>query len=129
MMVKVRLELGRTDDFPSGDPNRGYEFVAPLTETGQIDAAEWKTRKDACLVRHFVNGETVNAGHLARTGRGWRFEYGPEAQDAAEPFFKLDQHLMRPGLYVSLIEHDGVRRPFKIASVIPLGQNPADRRS
>jgi hypothetical protein len=129
MMMKIRLELGRTDDFPSGDPNRGYEFVAPLTEAGHIDAAEWKTQKDACLVRHFVNGETVESGHLARVGRGWRFEYGSHTHENEEPFFKLDQHLMRPGLYVSLIEHDGVRRPFKIASVAPLGQNPADRRS
>jgi hypothetical protein len=129
MMMKVRLELGRTDDFPSGDPNRGYEFMAPLTEAGHIDAAEWKAQKDACLVRHFVNGETVESGRLARVGRGWRFEYGSHTHENEEPFFKLDQHLMRPGLYVSLIEHDGVRRPFKIASVAPMGQNPTDRRS
>ena len=127
-MMKIRLELGRTDDSPSGDPNRGYEFVAPLTEAGHIDATEWKTQKNACLVHHFVGGETVESGHLARTGRGWRFEYGSRTHEDAEAFFKLDQHLMRPGLYVSLIEHDGVRRPFKIASVTPMGKNPADRR-
>ena len=128
MMMKIRLELGRTDEFPSGDPNRGYEFVAPLTDGGHIDATEWRAQKDGCLVHHFVNGETVESGHLAHTGRGWRFEYGSHAHENGEPFFKLDQHLMRPGLYVSLIEHDGVRRPFKIASVIPVGKSPADRR-
>lgn len=129
MMMKVRLELGRTDDFPSGDPLRGYEFVAPLTEAGHIDAAEWKAQKGACLVHHFVNGETVEVGRLAHVGRGWRFEYGSPTHEHEEPFFKLDQHLIRPGLYVSLIEHDGVRRPFKIASVAPLVPNPSDRRS
>lgn len=129
MMMKIRLELGRTDEFPSGDPNRGYEFIAPLTEAGHIDAAAWKGQKDGCLVHHFIDGETVESGRLARVGQGWRFEYGSRAAEDAEPFFKLDQHLMRPGLYVSLIEHDGVRRPFKIASVIPAGKNRPDVRS
>lgn len=128
MMMKIRLELGRTDDHPSGDPNHGYEFIVPLTDAGHIDVAEWKTRKDACVVHRFVGGETVESGHLSRAGRGWRFEYSPGTHESEEPFFKLDQHLMRPGLYVSLIEHDGVRRPFKIASITPLTENPSTKR-
>ena len=128
-MMKVRLELGRTEGYPSGDPNRGYEFVAPLTDAGHIDAAEWKAHKHVCVVHHFVDGETVESGRLTRTGRGWRFNYDSRSREDDEPFFKLDQHLIRPGLYVSLIEHDGVRRPFKIASVVPLGGDPAARRS
>jgi hypothetical protein len=38
-MMKIRLELGRTDKFPNGDTNYAYEFFAPLTPKGKIDAA------------------------------------------------------------------------------------------
>ena len=37
-MKNVRLELGRTPRWPEGNPDCGYEFVAPLDETGHIAA-------------------------------------------------------------------------------------------
>lgn len=128
-LMRIRLELARTDEAPSGDPQHGYEFVAPLSREGHIDATQWHKYKDKCLVQYFRGGETVQTGRLARTGRGWHFEYGKRAHEDDEPFFKLDQHLLQPGLYVSLVEHDGVRRPFKIVSVLPEGINPSNRRA
>lgn len=126
---KIRLELGRTDDFPDGNRNHGYEFVAPLKPDGHLDAAAWKETKEDCTVHHFENGGTVETGLLRHAGRGWHFEYARHADGDDEPFFKLDRHIMRPGLYVSIVEHDGVQRPFKIVSVMPVGNNPSGHRT
>ena len=34
-----------------------------------------------------------------------------------EPIFKFDRHSFVPGEYVSITEHDGVTRPFRVISV------------
>jgi hypothetical protein len=44
------------------------------------------------------------------------FSYAPGADDD-EPAFKFDRHSFTAGEYVSITEHDGVTRPFKIVSV------------
>ena len=44
------------------------------------------------------------------------FSYAP-GQDDDEPIFKFDRHVMKQGEYVSITEHDGVMRPFRIVSV------------
>jgi len=128
-MMKIRLELGRTKEAPNGDENHAYEFIAPLDPEGRIDAQMWKQERENCTVRHIQNGNVVKSGRLTRIGRSWRFDYDRRTHGDDEPFYKLDQHTMRPGLYVSIMEHDGVQRPFKIASVVPAGINPAAHRS
>jgi hypothetical protein len=50
---RVRLELARDHDFPNGSATRGYEFTAPLTDEGHLDAEEWRGGKDKCTVRRF----------------------------------------------------------------------------
>lgn len=128
-MMKIRLELGRTDQFPNGNENHAYEFVAPLTPEGHIDEVAWQKERSNCVVRHLENGNLVKSGRLSRVGRSWRFDYDRHTHADDEPFYKLDQHVMRPGLYVSIVEHDGIQKPFKIVSVVPVGINPADRRA
>jgi hypothetical protein len=117
-LMTVRLELGRTDEFPEGDPSRGYEFVVPLNEKGQIDAAAWRRHKDKCRVRQIENGVTVRKGLLKHIGHGWRFDYLAGMHEDDQPFFKLDRHVLAPGRYVSLTEQK-VQRPFKVVSVVP----------
>jgi hypothetical protein len=128
-MMKIRLELGRTNEFHNGNENHAYEFVAPITPEGHIDADAWQKERQNCVVHHIQDGNIVKSGLLTRTGQSWRFDYDKRTHADDEPFYKLDQHTMRPGLYVSIVEHDGIRKPFKIASVVPLGVNPANRRS
>ena len=53
---RVRLELARSAEFPEGSAQRGYEFVAPLSDDGHLDAAEWRTQRDACTVHRFWLG-------------------------------------------------------------------------
>lgn len=120
-LMSIRLELGRTDGFPNGDRSHGYEFIAPLTNDGHIDHEVWMQSKPNCIVRRFEAGQADEHGLLRRVGHGWRFDFDSARSDDDEPFYKLDRHTISPGLYVSLTEHDGVQRPFKIVSVTPAG--------
>ncbi len=114
---KIRLELARTKEFPEGNALCGYEFVAPLTPDGHIDADAFKSVKPQCRVNRFWSGEKAQAGALLHLGRDrWVFSYEPGSDDD-EPAFKFDRHVFRPGEYVSITEHDGLTRPFKVVSV------------
>ena len=118
-LMRIRLELARTSDFPDGSSRHGYEFVAPIDDDGYIDAAAWRQFRDSCRVTRFWNGEILE-GELRHVGNGWRFDFDRARAEDDEPFFKLNRHPLLPGLYVSLDEDDGVQRPFRIVSVTPV---------
>lgn len=113
----VRLELARDHDFPDGSRSRGYEFVAPLTADGHLDADEWRGNKDKCTVRRFWENEGDENGHLLHVGQGWHFRYDNQPADDDEPLFKLDRHSIVEGEYLSVTEHDGALRTFRVVQV------------
>lgn len=120
----VRLELARDPDFPNGSAARGYEFTAPLTPEGHIDAEVWRKERKRCTVRRFWAGEDDELGHLIHTrGRSWVFHYGDDAQPSRnepgddETGFKFDHHVFQEGEYVSVHEHDGSMRTFRVVQV------------
>ena len=118
-IMKIRLELARDHDFPSGSPNHGYEFTAPLNEAGHIDAEEWHKERDHCRVLRFWQGEEDEVGHLVRKpGGSWAFHYdilGDEDDDEAG--YRFGDHAFVPGEYVSIKEHDDVLRTFRVVTV------------
>jgi hypothetical protein len=118
---RVRLELARCQEFPDGSPERGYEFVAPLAADGRIDVGTWRRRRKDCWVRRFWRGQDDEHGHLVHTrGRRWAFHYDLESEPADdESGYRFDSHLFKLGEYVSITEHDGVTRPFKVVQVDP----------
>jgi hypothetical protein len=116
-LFHVRLELARSKEFPNGSAGHGYEFVAPLDANGHLSTDEWKKHKAQCTVRRFTAGKEDENGMLVDVGRGWHFDYDAGASDDDEPLFKLDRHTIKQGEYLSITEHDGVMRTFKIASV------------
>jgi hypothetical protein len=124
-LMRIRMELARTDGYPEGSHLHGYEFVAPLTGDGHIDAAAWRAKKEKCTVRRFWKGEPETLGALRHVGHGWRFDYDRRETNDDEPFFKLDKHRLVTGAYVSITEHDGVQRPFKVVETMPLHETSA----
>jgi hypothetical protein len=112
----IRLELARTKDKPDGDPACGYEFAAPLDAAGHFDAEGWKKDKSLCTVRRFWRGETDERGLLLHAHGRWVFSYAKGDADD-EPIFRFDRHSFVPGEYVTITEHDGEARPFKVVSV------------
>lgn len=112
----IRLELARTHEFPEGSRKHGYEFTAPLGEDGHIDLDAWKQAAQLCTVLRFWGDEDDEHGLLVRHRGGWAFSYAPGADDD-EPFYRFDSHAFREGEYVTITEHDGVARPFRVAWV------------
>lgn len=117
MLRKVRLELARTPEFPDGNAACGYELVLPLDRHGVLDPREWRAHSERCTVRRFWPGQDDEHGRLIHTRhRAWAFSYAP-GEDDDEPMFRLETHKLVPGEYVSVTEHDGVTRPFRVAAV------------
>lgn len=118
-LKRIRLELARTPDHPNGSLSHGYEFMAPLDDKGHLASSGWPTQKGACTVRRFWAGAPDEHGALIHRRNGsWAFSYAP-GEDDDEPIFKFDRHRFVVGEYVTITEHDGVARPFRVADVAP----------
>lgn len=121
MLKKIRLELARTPEFPDGSARHGYEIVAPLDGNGHVDVESWRDDKKACTVRRFWADEDDEVGRLVHTRhRTWAFSYAP-GEDDDEPIYRLQDHVFRVGEYVSITEHDGVTRPFRVVDIRAAG--------
>lgn len=118
-LKRIRLELARTPEFPSGSAQRGYEFIAPLGGKGHLDSACWPKAKAACTVRRFWDNTPDEHGTLIQRKNGsWAFSYEP-GDDDDELIFRFDRHVFIVGEYVTVTEHDGVARPFRVVDVAP----------
>lgn len=118
---RIRLELARNALFPEGSAQRSYDFVAPLADDGHLDGEGWRQERKACTVHRFWVGEDDEYGHLVhRPGNHWAFHYDGKADDDEEPIFRFDRHRFVAGEYVSITEHDGVQRTFRVVEVIPV---------
>lgn len=114
-MKRIRLELAREPEFPNGSSRHGYEFAAPLDDDGHLLNTEWKENRARCRVHRFWPGEPDQMGLLVhRRGGAWVFDYDPSGDEDDEPGFKFDKHRFVPGEYVSITEHDGHQRTFRI---------------
>jgi hypothetical protein len=120
-MKRIRLELARDKDFPSGSSQHGYEFVAPLDGNGRIDPAEWQKRRNECSVLRFWGSAEHEHGWLLRGPRGaWSFHYerAGDIDVDDETGYRFGDHVFRPGEYVSIREADEELRTFRVVTVI-----------
>ena len=118
----IRLELARDRDFTEGSRERGYEFIAPLSDEGRILVPEWNVMRDRCHVRRFWANEPDEIGHLIRKpGGSWAFHYDllgdPEDEETG---YRFGDHKFLLGEYVSIKEHDGVLRTFQVVAIQPV---------
>ena len=116
-LKRIHLELARTPDFPNGSAAHGFEFIAPLDAKGHLDSAGWPKAKGACTVRRFWSGSPDEHGVLIQRRNGtWAFSYEP-GDDDDEAIFRFDRHNFVVGEYVTVTEHDGIARPFRVVDV------------
>lgn len=121
---RIRLNLARSKEFPSGSARHGYEFVAPLDDNGNIDAESWRQHREHCGVRRFWEGEADEIGKLVhkpggKSGR-WVFDYDDTAEFDDEAGYRFGEHAFRPGEYVSIRDEDGEMHTFQVATVEPV---------
>lgn len=119
-LKRIRLELARDHDFPDGSRERGYELIAPIDDSDHLAANEWREQREKCRVRRFWAGEEEHGKLVHRPGGTWAIDYDPRSTADDEPGFRFDKHRFAPGEYVSLKEHDGVMRTFRVVSVVEL---------
>lgn len=116
----VRLELGRTPEFPEGSASRAYLLRLPLDGHGLIDGIALAQSPALATVRRFWPNEADLRGYVVRKGKGWAFSYAM-GEDDDEDVYHLEVHPLRPGEYVTVTEPDGERYPFKVVSSQPDG--------
>lgn len=116
----IRLELAREPGHPEGSRRDGYEFVAPLDQSGHFDKAEWQIKREQCRARRFWENRDDQNGLLIHTAKGdWAFSYDPTTDEDDEAIFRLDRHVLRPGEYVSISEPGGGQHTFRVISIHP----------
>jgi hypothetical protein len=115
----VRLELGRTSDFPEGSASRAYLLRVPLDDSGLIDAGALGREPGHATVRRFWPNQRDMSGRLVATPEGWAVRYDPgEAPPGNPATFRLDtRETMRLGACVTVTEPDGRALPFRVASL------------
>ena len=121
-LKRIRLELTRNKEYPDGSSEHGYEFRAPLQTDGHINLETWEHQAQLCTVHHFWGTRLDERGQLIRTANGkWAFSY-VVGDDDDEPIFRFDSHVFAVGEYVTITEHDGEDRVFKIVAIDDLCQ-------
>ncbi|MGL5116980.1 MAG: hypothetical protein ACRC7G_13175 [Beijerinckiaceae bacterium] len=121
---QITLHLAREKAFPDGSMRHGYEIVAPLDGSGRIDAAVFREKRNACVVRRFWGDEPPVRGHLVHRpggvdGATWGIDYDTRSHADDEVGFRLGEHAFTVGEYVSIRDPDGDMRTFRVAASRP----------
>ena len=112
----VKLELGRTKEFPNGSPARALLLRLPLTRDGSVDEAARAAAPRGAFVRRFWENEPDRSGTVLRNSAGWNLVFSGEPGD-------LNHHLgedpIRPGAVIELTDAKGRALPFRVVSIRP----------
>ncbi len=103
MLTQVVLRLARNPGFPNGDISQGYVIQAPLDREGRLSVDEWRQMRDKCTVIRFGPGEDRDAdGLLTHRGGHWYFHYDEEREGDDEPVYRLGDHSLALGSYITI---------------------------
>ncbi len=122
-MHEIRLELARDHEMPEGSARRGYLFRAPLDGEGYLDKNAWRELAERCAVTRFWDGAVTELGTLVLRADGqWVFDFDPADDADDEPGYRFGSHVFQVGEYVSILEHDGHERTFRVVASKALPQ-------
>lgn len=86
---------------------------------GKLDADLWRENRKACTVDRFSPDPDEKAdGWLTRRGTNWFFHYDEEHEGPDEPVYRLGDHTMRLGDYLTIHEADGDDLTYKITEAV-----------
>jgi hypothetical protein len=117
---QIVLKLARNPGFPAGDQTQGYVLVAPLDSQCQLDLGDWRKNREMCTVIRFKPGEDRDAdGVLTHNGAHWFFHYDEVREGDDEPVFRLGDHRLAVGEYVTIHESDGKSLTYRVTQSAP----------
>lgn len=109
----IRLELGGTPDFPAGSVSRGYLVRLPLTADGVVDEAALSKFPRGATARRFWSNEPEENCRLQRVNGQWALHRAGESAGVLE----IDSRAIAVGDELSMVQSDGSRLPFRVASI------------
>jgi hypothetical protein len=109
----VRLELGRTCDFPAGSVSRSFLINLPLDESDHVDTTAIERSPSRATVRRHWSTDPDERGTLVRAGEDWALK----CKGRPDRLLQLDGTPIRLGRKVSVVEADGTVLPMTVASV------------
>lgn len=109
----IRLELGKTHDFPAGSVSRAYLIRLPLNESGMVDPLAMTQHPGRATVRRYWSSEPDQRGYLVATGHDWAIR----CDGKPDRLLQLNGTPVRLGVQVSVAEPDGTVLPFNISSI------------
>jgi hypothetical protein len=119
--ILLRLARNPEAGFPNGDDARGYRLIAPLTKDGLLDVDEWRRLKERCTVDRLSPEANERAdGWLSHRGSHWFFRYDEEEEGPDEPVFRLGEHKLVTGEYVTIHEADAASLVYRVAEATPI---------
>src|SRR6187551_1846804 len=107
----IRLELARTENFPTGSVSRGYLIRVPLNADGSIDEDAVKRSPRQATVRRFWSTEPDESGRVARIDGRW----GLRCNCNRDRLLSTD--CFNIGDEVNIVEPGGVPVPFRVANI------------
>ncbi|MBI1187038.1 MAG: hypothetical protein GC206_06860 [Alphaproteobacteria bacterium] len=122
-LTAITMHLARNPKagFPEGDAQRGYRIVAPLDDGARLDVVRWREAKANCTVNRFSPDESERAdGWLSHRGSHWYFRYDEEEEGPDEPLFRLGDHVLRVGEYVTVTEAGEEPLVYRVTDTTPL---------
>jgi hypothetical protein len=120
MLHQIVLRLARNPGFPEGDDGQGYVLIAPLDAEQKLDAKAWRKNPSVCAVVRFKPGQARDAtGFLEHRGSSWFFDYQDERDDDNEPVYRLGDHRLGLGDYVTIHENDGKVLTYRVTQCSP----------
>jgi hypothetical protein len=120
-LTRILLRLARNPGYPQGDNSQGYMITAPLDSQGHLAVEEWRRHKAACTVVRFKPGEDRDAdGWLSHRGDAWYIHYDEPQEGADEAVYRLGDHRLSVGEYVTIHESDGQSLTYRVAEHIPV---------
>lgn len=115
-LYQIVLRLARNPEYPDGDNSQGYVIVAPLDKADKLDPAGWLAHRDVCTVIRFKPGTERDAdGRLTHRGANWFFHYDAPEEGDDEPVFRLGDHRLALGDYVTVHESGGEGLTYRVA--------------
>lgn len=115
----IRLELGRTREFPNGSASRAYLLRAPLNAQGEIDEQALLKLPEQATVRRLWPSEPDVSGYLTRMGDKWAFVGGRSGAERTV-ISEIDAIRISEGAMLMLRER-GQELPFRVAKMRDLG--------
>ena len=126
-LTQVILRLARNPGYPSGDISQGYVISAPLDEKGRLSVEEWRRDREACKVIRFKPGDEHDAdGLLTHRGGHWFIHYDEPREGDDEPVYRLGDHSLALGSYLTVHESDGRDLTYRVMQHLPLSQASAE---